>query len=792
MSSIPRPFLEQLADRKGLTPDFEKPTFVERISNIEKSDELVARILNIGRDRYSSRMTKIYQKFNIPGKGPGKARILYYKVLDIFQREHPSDSLSLDIVNNAINNLVKSVQQKTQRLIHERCGYMQILDMSKPIDVQEIYTEVKITNQIASSRHVEIADLIKEMQKSESAAKAFNSQDMKWISETKFSGIEIVKHSQKLIIFGSPGAGKTTFLKYIAVCLNKSELITGCVPIFISLKDFQDHYGDTCLKDYVFSFFEKSNVLKTEADKLLLHSKVIFLLDGLDEVSEAHFSEVIKQIKELSQDFGNNRFIITCRLAAHEYKFENFIEAEVCDFTDEQIDSFVKNWFGAQKNPNRANRFLDRISNEQKIKELASNPLLLTLLCIVFGDSGDFPQNRAELYEEGLDVLLRKWDASRDIDRHQAYKGLSKSKKEDLLSQIAYVTFEENEGFFKQRMIENEIRNYIYNLPNAIKDPKSIDPDCKAILRSIVAQHGVIQEVARGIYAFSHRTFHEYFVSRKIVKTLAEDQKEILEKLADRINNHRWREVFLLVACTIQNADPLVLLIKEKIDFLLLEKENPKKFIDWLHQKTSSLKFGESEASELVMNSMSQVFYFNLVVEAKASATKLHQEFVIDSELMSILNHALFIQTNSAFIANLSSQQQINEAKKRQKSSYEALVFTLKNSIKRIKDSGCFQEEVGHLYKQISIASGMTEEWWMAHGEKWIDEFRSILMRHRNIGHKWNFTSGEISILRNYYNANRVLSSCLNSDCYISREVREEIKKSTLLPMNKIYLGSRN
>jgi predicted NACHT family NTPase len=32
---------------------------------------------------------------------------------------------------------------------------------------------------------------------------------------------------------------------------------------------------------------------------------------------------------------------------------------------------------------------------------------------LVFEESADFPSNRSELYKEGLDVLLKKWDAKR-------------------------------------------------------------------------------------------------------------------------------------------------------------------------------------------------------------------------------------------------------------------------------------------------------------------------------------------------------------------------------------------
>ncbi len=72
--------------------------------------------------------------------------------------------------------------------------------------------------------------------------------------------------------------------------------------------------------------------------------------------------------------------------------------------------------------------FLRKVEDNRPIQELATNPLLLTLLCLVFDEFGDFPTNRSELYREGLDVLLKKWDAKRNIERHQIYKITSKKR----------------------------------------------------------------------------------------------------------------------------------------------------------------------------------------------------------------------------------------------------------------------------------------------------------------------------------------------------------------------------
>jgi hypothetical protein len=40
--------------------------------------------------------------------------------------------------------------------------------------------------------------------------------------------------------------------------------------------------------------------------------------------------------------------------------------------------------------------------------------------------------------------------------------------------------------------------------------------------------------------------------------------------------------------------------------------------------------------------------------------------------------------------------------------------------------------------------------------------------------------------LQQYYNANKLLVDCLNSDCYVSREVRQEIEDTLLLPIAEI------
>ena len=99
MPSLPRKFLLEIAQERGLT-EFQTGAFVERLVNIESTDLVVAKIMNISRDRYSSRMVGVYKKFGIAGKGRGKARVLFFKVLGLYNQRLESSNSSLPIITN--------------------------------------------------------------------------------------------------------------------------------------------------------------------------------------------------------------------------------------------------------------------------------------------------------------------------------------------------------------------------------------------------------------------------------------------------------------------------------------------------------------------------------------------------------------------------------------------------------------------------------------------------------------------------------------------------------------------
>jgi predicted NACHT family NTPase len=433
---------------------------------------------------------------------------------------------------------------------------MRVLDMTRPISLDNIYTDVNILQDVTGRRRLDLAELLKS-----SSLEEFNRLDSFHTRTDRRSGIQVVEEFDKLMLLGKPGAGKTTFLKRLATLCNKGTLQRHRVPVFITLKDFADKSKKPDLLTYIGQWLNEMGVQGAQAtEHLLHHGRFFVLLDGLDEVSEVSSKSVLKEIQAFSNRFSQNAFVISCRIAAKEFTFQQFTEAEIADFNNARIADFATRWFQAKQSEEKINLFLGKLEANPPIKELATNPLLLTLLCLVFEGRTDFPSNRSELYKEGIDVLLKKWDGARCIERESVYRNLSLKRKEDLLSQIAFKTFDSGTFFFKQKEAERLIEQYIQNLPDAETDPEILQINSESVLKSIEAQHGTTSRTSTGIYSFSHLTFHEYFTSRYIL-----ERYELYQHLVRHLTEKRWREIFLLTVGMASKADSLLLLMKIRV-----------------------------------------------------------------------------------------------------------------------------------------------------------------------------------------------------------------------------------
>ncbi|WP_228061210.1 NACHT domain-containing protein [[Phormidium] sp. LEGE 05292] len=671
-----------------------------------------------------------------------------------------------------IDSLVQEVRQKIKPLIQERCGTMRVLDMNQPIGLNDIYTNVNILEKITGRTRKEITELFQECNFEE-----FDRFGLGRISEKRVPGLEAVEKYPKLMILGKPGAGKTTFLKYLAIQSVEGKFKTELVPIFITLKDFAEAKDKPNLLEYISQQLSTCQVTGNHVVEIFQHNKGLVLLDGLDEVREEDNQRVLKEIRDFSDQFRDNRFVMTCRIAAKEYSFEKFSEVEVADFDEQQIATFANNWFKNQAV--KPENFLYRLQENQRIYELATNPLLLTLLCLVFEESGDFPANRSELYKEGIDALLKKWDAKRGIYRDQVYKKLSVQRKEDLFSKVALNTFESSDYFFKQRVAEQHIIKYIRNLPDASTDPEVLQLDSERVLKSIEAQHGLLVERAKGIYSFSHLTFHEYFTAREFI-TVQQSSEIALKNLVSQMMEKRWQEVFLLAVGMSPSADSLLLLMKEQSDKTINNEKEIQQLLKWACEKSISVNLPYKLASirafylfridrrlsslnrsqyEIIINALEANLSFDVSrVYGLERAFRSASELALDLELATVGEHTPSGQFQLTRAYNL-----VNRNDEDLKQALSELIAELPKPLKPYN------------YEKISF----------------INKLKPIMIKHRNIGHDWQLSGNQEILLNQYSYANKLLIDCLNSDCYVSREVRQYIEDTLLLPICEIEKYSK-
>ncbi|MEO8892593.1 MAG: hypothetical protein ABI417_13835, partial [Coleofasciculaceae cyanobacterium] len=145
-----------------------------------------------------------------------------------------------------ISALVQEIREKIKPDILERCGTMRVLDMDQPIALGDIYTSVNILEKITSRRGFERSELMQD-----ASPETFERFGLGDIRERRILGLEAVEKFSKLMILGKPGAGKTTFLKHLAVGCIGGGFLGDRFPVFITLKEFAETEGKPDLLAFI-------------------------------------------------------------------------------------------------------------------------------------------------------------------------------------------------------------------------------------------------------------------------------------------------------------------------------------------------------------------------------------------------------------------------------------------------------------------------------------------------------------------------------------------------------------
>ena len=536
---------------------------------------------------------------------------IYKKICESTEKKH--SELKADIEN---------ASHEYNKNYRERHGQIKVFcaGMRQPIPLDDVYVGVQFLDEHTTSRY----------KSPEEVEQAFRGRDRELLgltSDERQDGTQVANDKQYLMLLGGPGIGKSTFLRKVGLEALKGKdgsFAHECIPVFLELKNFREDQID--IKALIIKEFETCGYPYPEhLTKVVLESgKLIIFFDGLDEVPRANVDNVIRKIEDFVDRYSQNRFIASCRIAAYKGGFKRFTEVEMADFDDTQMHTYIKNWFDST--PYQHRKQLDdqmgtaeqcwetlNAPEHQATKELALNPLLLTLLCMVYDNSQNFQRNRASLYEDAFNIFLKEWAAEKRVNRGASINQyLDIADERRMLSKIAAENLEANRLFFTEDELIAQIQDFGDGNANT---PETFN--ASKVMETILIDQGLFVEQVRDSYSFSHLTFQEYLTANYIIR----DTRSIKGLAKKYLPNEQWREVFLLTSGLMHEADDLLVAMEVEAA-KLINTDRLKSLFRWVKRITDTTDNRYSKLTKRAF-ALNQYFFLWKLSEADEKVNRI-------------------------------------------------------------------------------------------------------------------------------------------------------------------------
>lgn len=192
----------------------------------------------------------------------------------------------------------------------------------------------------------------------------------------------------------------------------------------------------------------------------LENGECLVLFDGLDEVV-ANRQRVIDYLQDLASGVLREcAVLLTTRIVGYANDMAGWEHYELLSFQEKEITQFVRWYFAGADD--KAQQLLRALKQSGEMHILATNPLLLSLVCFVFeAERFTLPARRVELYDRATLHMLKR--------REPAYP---ESDKRTLLEAVALHFFERGKEIFDEAELLDIVRRVIEQLKyaNAAKD----------------------------------------------------------------------------------------------------------------------------------------------------------------------------------------------------------------------------------------------------------------------------------------------------------------------------------
>jgi formylglycine-generating enzyme required for sulfatase activity len=365
--------------------------------------------------------------------------------------------------------------------------------------------------------------------------------------------LDAVIEKRRIVILGGPGSGKSTFLNHLGLCLalqgsepeqnwlrrlpNWSQSEATLLPIAVTLRDFAQTMTATSeeatpqpLWRFISSRLQAQNLgfVSDALHQALEVGEAIVLLDGLDEIPTAHQRRFVRDsVAAFADRYPRTRLLVTCRTLSYQdsaWQLGKLPFVTIAPFDQEKIKAFITAWYDTLARLNvmtqaEAERLAQRLQEaigRPELRDLADNPLLLTVMALVHTHRGRLPDARALLYEETVDILLWRWEeikVAAGTGTAPLRRLLHEANRADVdfkrtLWQLAYTVQGQRTAGAEDGLADI----HEFTLQKALTE---LHPDrdrnwAYALIQAIKLRAGLLLERAPEVYTFPHRTFQEY------------------------------------------------------------------------------------------------------------------------------------------------------------------------------------------------------------------------------------------------------------------------------------------
>ena len=363
----------------------------------------------------------------------------------------------------------------------------------------------------------------------------------------------MVESTRCLIIMGDPGAGKTTFLRFIA---RKKVAERKTIPVYIRLADVYEYSlkENTPLEPKILlQFFShvakeaRQNFSISELENFAEHGNCMFLLDSLDELpSDDSREKMVFVVEKATRLWSECKFILTSRpLPIRAKSIPIGFEKVAIDYwSRDDIKAFLKAWTSLlypdasdEKKRRYWGTLLSTIMERSDLRNLARNAVMVTAMAVVNYNEKRLPEGRADLLESLIYWLIRAKNRS---------------------GEFAYATPKFIEGVYRELAlsmleIEGGRKRRVGRLWAAKIISRFFGGDNELALEFLHREEtetGVLVRRGEGDLEFWHLSFQEYLAAKEIAGKTDDYETGWWSKIRNRLDTAEWKEVLVFVpAC---------------------------------------------------------------------------------------------------------------------------------------------------------------------------------------------------------------------------------------------------